>query len=470
MGKQKENCKVFTPVDIVQMMLNILGYTKNLYGQKVLENSCGDGSFLVEIVRRYIEDSRRRGYNKKKIKYGLEQDICGFEIDEANAQACISNLDMIAKEYTLPQIKWNIVKEDVLKAQFAGDFKFIIGNPPYITYSALSVENREFIRSNYETCSEGKPDYYYAFIESALNHLSNNGKLVYLVPSNFFVTRFASKLRNCILPSLTDVFDYTNKKLFPSALTSSAIVVCDKNAMPNSVKYHDVVNSTCVLVAKEHLAPKWVFRAPSGITNDEIGRTRFGDVFPASSSIATLYNKAFLLNENDPDVLTLNEEEILRPAASPKSLANGKKQYIIFPYFYDNNGALNRYSDEDFLKGFPRAAEYLKHYKEELNKRDSDKSAKWFEYGRSQAIAHLNQEKLLLSTLVTNKVKIYELDELTIPYSGIYITQKNPDRSLAEAKSILESQDFFEYIKMVGIQANGSSIRISIKDINDYSF
>lgn len=470
MGKPKENCKVFTSVDIVKMMLNILGYTENLHGQKILENSCGNGSFLVEIVRRYIEDSKKRGYNKIQIKYGLEQDIYGFEIDEMNAQECISNLDMIAKEYALPKIKWNIIKEDVLKARFADDFRFIIGNPPYISYSALNAENREYIRKNYETCSEGKPDYYYAFIESALNHLGDNGKLVYLVPSNFFVTRFASKLRNYILPSLADVFDYTNKKLFSSALTSSAIIVCGKNAIVDSVNYHDIVKATSIIVTKENLARKWVFRSPSRTINNDSERTRFGDVFSASSSIATLYNKAFVLNQDNPDVLALNEEEILRPAVSPKSLANRKTEYIIFPYFYDNNGVLNRYSDEVFLKIFPKTAKYLKQYKEELNKRDSDKSTRWFEYGRSQAIAHLNQKKLLLSTLITNKVKIYELDELTVPYCGIYVIQKNSDRSLAEAKKILESQDFYDYIKLVGIQANGTSIRISIKDINDYWF
>ena len=58
MGKQKVNCKVFTPINVVKKMLDILGYKENLYGKKILENSCGDGSFLVEIITRYIEDCR----------------------------------------------------------------------------------------------------------------------------------------------------------------------------------------------------------------------------------------------------------------------------------------------------------------------------------------------------------------------------------------------------------------------------
>ena len=36
--------------------------------------------------------------------------------------------------------------------------------------------------------------------------------------------------------------------------------------------------------------------------------------------------------------------------------------------------------------------------RKKLENRKSDKNAKWFEYGRSQALKNSNQEKLLLST------------------------------------------------------------------------
>ena len=81
----------------------------------------------------------------------------------------------------------------------------------------------------------------------------------------------------------------------------------------------------------------------------------------------------------------------------------------------------------------------------------------------------MNREKLLLSIVVTKKVKIYELDKDTIPYSGIYIIPKK-DKTLKEAKEILESKEFFEYVKNVGINASGESIRITSSDINNYMF
>ena len=105
----------------------------------------------------------------------------------------------------------------------------------------------------------------------------------------------------------------------------------------------------------------------------------------------------------------------------------------------------------------------------ELNNRKSDKNIQWFEYGRSQALNDMNKSKLLLSIIVTGKIKPYILSEDTIPYSGIYIIPKK-DMTLDMAKDILESDKFLDYIKSVGINASGDSYRITSKDISNYYF
>ena len=48
----KDKCQIFTPTDIVTKMLDLANYRGNLFGKKVLENSCGDGKFLSQIVQR----------------------------------------------------------------------------------------------------------------------------------------------------------------------------------------------------------------------------------------------------------------------------------------------------------------------------------------------------------------------------------------------------------------------------------
>ena len=199
----------------------------------------------------------------------------------------------------------------------------------------------------------------------------------------------------------------------------------------------------------------------------------FSDYFTASIVVATLLNEAFVLRCTtqtdtciDVDGIAI-EKQVVRKTASPRTLRYGKKEYIIFPYFYDKG--LQRYTEDAFSTSFPNAMSHLRKYYDKLVVRDSDKNSKWFEYGRSQALATICQKKLLLSTIVTKRVEVYELGEDVVPYSGIYIRTKGAV-SLSVAKQILQSNEFYEYVRDIGIYASGESIRITAKDIENYEF
>lgn len=113
-------------------MLEIAGYNQGLFEKKILENSCGNGQILMSIVRRYIESAQQENKTPNQIKRGLEKNVVGVEIDELQAQICISNLTRISAEYNIKKVKWNIIIGDALKINFPFKFDFIIGNPPYI--------------------------------------------------------------------------------------------------------------------------------------------------------------------------------------------------------------------------------------------------------------------------------------------------------------------------------------------------
>lgn len=462
--------QVFTPKESVIELLDLVGYKKKLFGKKILENSCGDGNILIEIVKRYIEDSLMNRISLEKIKFGLENDIYGFEIDIIQYNKCILKLDCLAKIYKIYKVKWNIKNTDFLKEKNLDiKFDFIVGNPPYINYREIDLKNRIFLKENFYTCSKGKFDYCYAFIESSLNLLNKNGKLSYLIPNSIFKNVFAENLREKLLYNLIKVVDYKNKKLFKNVLTSSAIIVCSNKQIIDYIEYFDKKEGEIKKILKYKLKDKWVFE------EYEEKKRRFGDFFKASISIATLYNKAYILKSFKYNKKYINigcfgiEKNIVRECASPRSLGYGRKELIIFPYKYNNKGEIKRYKKEEFENKFPKAVEYLKGYSFELSKRNVDKNTEWFEYGRSQALAHLNQEKLILSTIITNKVKVYKVSKNCIPYSGIYIVSKG-DLSLDYAKDILESKEFLSYINLIGINANGNSIRITANDINNFKF
>lgn len=465
--KRIERCQIFTPDDKANKLLDIIGYKKDLFGKKFLENSCGDGAILKHAVSRYIRDCIDKKLSLKTIKTGLQNDIWGFEIDSSKYDDCIKILNKIAKYYGIYDINWNIHVTDFLKCKISQKFEYIAGNPPYINYRELELETREFIKNEFITCSKGKFDYCYAFVEKSLNCLSDNGKLSYLIPSSIFKNVFAEKLREYLLPSITTIYDFKTEKVFSKALVATSILVCEKGKNTKQIWYKNEDDKTNIKIPKMSLKQKWVFKLEE--PKNKTTKLKFGDFFNAQISIATLLNKAFIIK---PDVgAVLNcciEEDVIRPAKSPRNLSYAIDEQIIFPYYYEN-GKLMKYKPEEFEKKYPAAFQHLKTFENELEKRNKDTSAEWFEYGRSQALSHLNQEKLLISTVVTDNIKVYELTKEDIPYSGIYITSKN-GTSLEQAKQILNSKDFIEYVNNIGIQASGKSLRITPKDVNNFEF
>ena len=81
-GNNKSKCQHFTPLKIVESMLDLAGYKENLIGVTVLENSFGSGNIIKAVVKRYIEDALSKGISKRKIANGLGRDIYGIELDE----------------------------------------------------------------------------------------------------------------------------------------------------------------------------------------------------------------------------------------------------------------------------------------------------------------------------------------------------------------------------------------------------
>lgn len=477
----KDLCQVFTPDQNVIELLDWGNYKQNLYDKKIIENSCGNGQILKEVVKRYIEDSIKNNKKNKEIKSGLENHIYGIEYDPEKYNECIHNLDKIVKEYGLKNINWkNIKQKDTLTNIEKNKFDYVVGNPPYIKYKSLSIEDREYIKNKFSTCKNGKFDYCYAFIEASMMMLNDKGTMAYLIPSSIFKNVFAQNLRNFIKPHILKIYDYTTAKLFnketndikKNRLTSSIIMILKKNSNQNYIEYIDVMKNTNIKIEKNNLKDKWIFKEK---VMCEEKKRRFGDYFSAANTIATLYNNAYIIKEYTEDEKYIYpliggkiEKKVLKDTISPKTFNRDKIEKIIFPYYYWKN-ELKRYSEEEFERKFPNTCKYLKEFEKWLQGRKSDKNAEWFEYGRSQALKNSNQEKILLSTVITNKVNTKILSADNIPYSGIYITRKCK-KDLKYADKILNSKDFYEYLCSKGINASGNSIRITARDINEYMF
>lgn len=464
------NCQIPTPQVYVQQMLDYIDYSEDLYGKRVLENSCGEGNILLEIVTRYIENAKKEKRSLDDIKLGLSRDIVAYEIDKDCITKCKKRLNKLVHSYGLKGIRWNIKSKDFLQESITNTYDYVIGNPPYITYHDMDDEQRDLVKKNFKTCKHGRSDYCYAFIEASIKALTPNGKMVYLVPYSIMTNKFAGELRKFILPYTTKIYDYRTIKIFPEALTSSVIMVCEKSKRQACFTYYLVAEKRVLEIPKNRLGNKWII-----LGNQNINGTKFGEYFEVRNSVATLLNEAFVLKEyeyRDHYYVVGNhkiEEALVKDAASTKSLnKKNKKDKIIFPYRIVN-GKRNDYTIEEFRKKFPGATAYLQQFIKKLNDRKADKNALWFQYGRSQAITKVWGEKLIIPMVITRKIHVYEAGEYAIPYAGYFIKCKeNGVLKLQDAKKILESQAFYDYVKICGTPTTPTSYRISVDDIKDY--
>lgn len=466
-----KKCQRFTPQNYAEKLLDCVGYTHGLYGKRILENSCGDGNILTVIVRRYIEDCKERGLSRTKIKNGLSKDIWGVEIDSQQIKKCVNKLNDILLKNNIKEVKWQIINSDYLKMENLPSFDYIVGNPPYITYTDLPPNERYYLKENFKSCQKGKFDYCYAFLEKSVGLLSPKGKMSYLIPSSVYKTVFGKSIREILYPFVTEIIDYTQEKLFKDALIKSSIIVLKNNNNEKTIHYIDETTKIDAHVKKDRLGTKWTFK------DMYAGKRRFGNYFRVSHVVATLCNRAFLIEEWDTDEKgnyligdNIVEAGAVRETTSPRWCRIQKTGKIIFPYSYTDEHTLLRYSEDKFRELYPGAHKYLCQNKDILDTRKRDANSSWYEYGRSQALNNLDCDKLLISTIISSKVPVYHLDRECIPYAGMFITSKGEELSLDDGMKILTKKDFFVYAKNIGIPINGESVRITSRDIENYLF
>ena len=319
MSKREKNCQIPTPIQYVKLMLDNVGYKHNLQGRKVLENSCGEGNILVEIVKRYIADAKENQHTPEQIAIGLQRDVVAYEVDQGKIDVCLARLDEVLSIENIPEVRWNIKHQDFLKSK-EQNIDFIVGNPPFITYHDLTQEERVFLQRNFLVCQKGRFDYCYAFIEASVKALSDRGKMIYLIPFSVFRNRFAAGVRGFLWDHITKIIDCSNVKIFQGIICSTSLILCENGNVPNQVEYEDDATKNKFFVMRSALnEDKWIFHRTVS------GNRRFGDYFSVHNSVATLCNKAFLFSaeEETEKYYIINglpvEKELTLPAVSTKS-------------------------------------------------------------------------------------------------------------------------------------------------------
>ncbi len=487
--RKTENCQIFTPTYIVNLILNTIGYKgDNVINKSIMEPSFGDGAFLIKIVERLIVTSRKKGFDDSTIKTLLLSNVFGIEKDDNLYKKAIDNIGNVLKKYNIDDIDMsnNLICGDtiLLYSTFKNKFDFVVMNPPYQRNHHCSEEVLDLLKQfKYTT---GSTDLYIAFYEMAINMLNSTGKLGCIAPNSFMTNTSQRLFRNDLISNqmVSHLYNYKSYNVFQNVSTYTCICIMQKQPC-KYLTYREgnpkLGGSTKISYTylNQHVMNKtWTFGTmmdwvylPGRKTLNDLGTLQYGVSTNADRIyIGNAYIDTMLYKGKHTDEMKLVlfngypvESTLLHRCF--KASNNSSSQYILFPYQYANG--LCTLIDEDVLKKqYPYAYKYLQIHKNELLMRDMDNSV-WYAFARSQGLSNMNNKKLVFKHIMKRDdqiVQAFALDEDVIVYSGMYVTGN--DDNLMQYKKYIETALFKEYCCFVGkcmandyVSVNGKAVQ-----------
>ena len=461
MANKKSSGQVFTPHYLVSDMLNVAGY----FGDKILkkhiiDNSCGNGAFLCEIVRRYIDAFLQTNSNLEQLKEELETFVHGIEIDPDAYQQCLSRLSQIASDVGLYNVSWNVMNADTLSVTlFDGKMDYVVGNPPYVRVHNL--EGSYDAVKKFRFAELGMTDLFIVFFEMGFKMLSKDGVMCLITPSSWLSSKAGSNLRMYIRQhkNLSGLIDLEHFQPF-EATTYTLISRFQKPLSFDKIEYnnYDGLNLTkrfqCFLSLEEICIGDGFYLANSEKLSElrEIKTGYSCSYVSVKNGFATLADKVFIgdfdFGEGTIDIL---------------KASTGKWSKCIYPY--DNQGKPLPLEE---LKKYKPAYQHLLSNADKLTKgRDIESDQYWYLFGRTQALKDVSKMKYAINTIVKDKgsIKLEKVPEGKGLYSGLYILT---EIEFEEIGQLVRSEDFIDYIKSLKNYKSGGYYTFASKDLEQY--
>jgi tRNA1(Val) A37 N6-methylase TrmN6 len=254
--KIKKFGEFYTPIGVVNYILDSIGYIpkSNIKEKFIIDPACGEGIFLVEVVKRIVKDFELEGFdltkpdNSKRVLETIFNNVYGIDINYNSCEKTKKNLfssvkilyETVKKKYKNYPVKFKIFCFDsLLPNQFDNMyFDYVIGNPPYIRIQRIKPES---LRNRYKELYEsavGRFDSSVIFIERGIKWLKPSGVLGFIVSNKFLTTNYGEGIRNFILKSssIKQIVNLTDVEPFQVSVLPCILIL--KNEVESSKYFH----------------------------------------------------------------------------------------------------------------------------------------------------------------------------------------------------------------------------------------
>jgi len=220
-AKRKRLGEFYTPPSIVDWLLE---QTVFQHGEgKLLDPSCGSGSFLVRYIHRCLEDAKTRGLDPDTVLQELQATVWGFDLNPFAAfishfqlmwalvrfkpstnpvdipNIHIYNLNSLLRESDLVPLLGEGFLSPGSVERDSQQWKYIVGNPPYIR--AERVKYNDEMRGLWQQVWGQNADTGLVFLYRALTEsLESGGWLGMVVSGGYANSKAAAKVWKLLYP------------------------------------------------------------------------------------------------------------------------------------------------------------------------------------------------------------------------------------------------------------------------------
>lgn len=387
---------VFTSPEVVRFMLDMVQYTadRDLRNVRILEPSCGEGAFVVEIARRLLRSSERYHFDANE---AFNQNIRAYDIDNEKIEKCRTNLG----ELGIISTEQSVQAADFLREGWEKT-DIVVGNPPYIRYENIPKEMLDYCRYTFSTFHY-RCDLYVPFFEKTLALLNPGGLHCFICSNRWLKNEYGKMLRQLISRkySLKALIDLEQVDAFQEdVLTYPSITLIYAGKPSETFDYSECkqIEELSHLSFSQRKMPQgkgWTtaFCAysdnPSFMTIEQQG-------FKIGIGVATGADAVFVSRDLPQQV----EAELIMPGINARDLKGNRLQwrgeYLLNPY--NDDGTLVNLTD------YPRAHAYLESHRERLSARHTAKRnpLRWYKTIDRITPSLLSQPKILLPDMSGN--------------------------------------------------------------------
>ncbi|MFI1064698.1 Eco57I restriction-modification methylase domain-containing protein [Streptomyces spororaveus] len=197
-----EHGEVFTRVWVVELILDLLGYTadKDLCDLRLVEPACGGGAFLSVIASRISASCRA---HQRPLTDAVDAvrafDLLGRNVEQSRAVVS----ERLQDEGWEPQDTARVAAEWVQQGDYLltsdADHRadYVVGNPPYIRLEDVPGDRMAAYRRARPTMG-GRADIYVGFYEAALQSLNRGGQLGFICADRWMRNQYGRRLRQLV--------------------------------------------------------------------------------------------------------------------------------------------------------------------------------------------------------------------------------------------------------------------------------